>query len=118
MSFRALAEGLAEVLKVAVSCLRRGDKQKVVVILSPKPPQAPIHTAFVSPADPGFNSPCDHLIERRVARQSVGQVARIVRVSAAQLNGSWRTIGLTVAYICGQEADGSVGNTEGWIEPA
>jgi hypothetical protein len=88
------------------------------VIVSPEPTYAPIHVAFLAPADADFQCPRDDLIQRRVAGKGVRQVARVVRVRAAKLDRGRRTAGLAVARIRSQETDWAEGNTNSWIEPA
>ena len=77
---------LPEIEEVAEPCLFGGDKKQVVIVLAKEIIGAPVkREIFVTP-DAHFHGPGDHLFERRIADQSIGQIprARLDRSNQAQ----------------------------------
>ena len=79
IGIESLAQGLGEVLEITGSSLRRSDEKDVVVVLVPKAPafQLRLWNPGISglPRRPGFPGVRDHLLQRRIGRQRIGQAA-------------------------------------------
>src|ERR1035441_9002578 len=88
------------------------------MVLSSEPAHAPIHVALLSPANPSLNGSRDHLIQRRVTGQSIGQVAGVVGVGTAKLDGCGCATAFAIAQIEVQETSWAEGDTHGRIESA
>src|SRR5579872_698316 len=99
IDFQPLAPRLAEVSEIAEARLLGCDEQKIVVVLSPEPTHVPVQVVFERSAHTGFQSPGDHLFERRIADQGIRQVAGFVGIGTSQFDGRRRAARFAVAEI-------------------
>src|SRR5262249_40186043 len=88
----------AEILEVAESGLRGGNKQDVVRIDGMKEPGVPREHA-VAPASSRVPGTRDDLVQRRVARERVREPAGRIRVGAPELDGRGRAAAFAVARV-------------------
>src|SRR5262249_14093202 len=94
----ALTTGLAEVSEVPESCLVGGDEEDVVAVLRVEESRAPRH-ASARTSDAGLERPCHDLRERWITRHRVRQLARLLRIRAAELDRRRCAAALVVAGI-------------------
>src|SRR5258706_9686849 len=95
----ALSASFAEILEITEPGLGGGDEQKVVVVVGAEPSGAPAQMVFRPAAHPGFESSCDHLFERWIAGQGVGQFARLIWIGTTEFDRCGRAAAFAVAEI-------------------
>src|SRR5262249_965427 len=109
--------GLAEVLEVPEAGLFRRDKQDVVVVVRSKKVNRPVHPSAGAASNAAFNRPRNNLVERRIARQPVGQFARGFGMRAADLNRGWGAAALVVVRVDVDATRRVERESNSWIEP-
>src|SRR5581483_8582197 len=88
------------------------------MITRAEPSGAPSQAAFPGAApDAGFQRFGDHLLEGRIARERVRQIAWIIRIGATELDGGGRAASLGVAEIQVHGSIRAVGNARRGIKP-
>ncbi len=75
-----------------------------------------MQAAVKAAADSGFDRTGDHLVERRIAYESIGQIAGKIRVGAAEFDGGGSTVAFAVIAVKGVKAAGVIGEADGRIE--
>src|SRR5262245_50799037 len=105
VDFNALPLSSAEVFEVPEARLFRGDKQNVVSVAGSKNTKTPRHRTFLKTADTGFPRLRDDLIQRRIARHRIRQLARFVGIRTSQFNRRRRAACFAVTEVQIQPVD-------------
>ena len=113
-----LAPRLAEVLEVAEAARVVGNEKDVIAVVGAEHTEVPGHGAGHRAAQAGFEGGGDDLLERRVTREGIRQLARARRIGAAQLDRRGRAAALVGTGIEGDRLVRRKGQPGGRIEAA
>jgi hypothetical protein len=117
VDFNSLPQGLSKILEISIARHVGRDKQEIVVIGGSEPSDAPVQTGFRSPvSDAGLECPGEDLLERRIAGQRIRQIAWIVWIGAAKLDGGGRPPAFRITGVQIHEPGRAEGDAGGWVE--